>query len=89
MRDAVKLLHERRADTRAAVGCEHGDTPNLAGKREVDAARADSFCVGDREHVHALRVALVHLEVGGDALLIHEYGEADATDRGMIRGEIG
>jgi hypothetical protein len=77
------------ADPGATPSREHGHPADLAAGRDVDAAGADRRIVGDGKEVVAVHVALIHLEIGGHALLLDEYGEAHLANGRLVREEVG
>src|SRR4051812_44513028 len=84
----VQAVHQRGADAAPARRREHRDPADLAAVAHVEPARADrraAIVVG--EEVQAQRIALVELDVLGNALLVDEDREPHAAYRGVIRLE--
>lgn len=71
-----KAPQERPADASAAPRLHHRHAADVAVGEK--ATGADGLVLMKSQSMKALRVHLIHLQLGGHALLLDEYGEADA-----------
>src|SRR5690606_10224001 len=86
--ERCERVHDGAPDAEPADAGEHGDAADLAAMRNVETSGARRRAVDERENVQALAVAVVELEVRGNALLVDENRIADTADRVVIGLEI-
>ena len=85
----MQRIEQRPTDASSTLAREHGHPADLAIPLQIDAARSDRASGSiQRQHMDALGITRIHLDLGGHLLLLDEHGESNGSDRIEIALEI-